>query len=105
MKKFQIVFLFVFFAGCSPGPNISPVETSSTIQTPTVAPTQTAIPPTKTSIPTSTLTLLPTATPLGGGGGKIAFTSEQDGYAEIYVINPDGTNLTGLANDITPKFS
>jgi TolB protein len=105
MKKFQIVFLFVFFAGCSPGTNVSPVETLSTIQTPTLAPTQTAIPPTETSIPTSTFTPLPTATALGGGGGKIAFTSERDGYAEIYVINPDGSGLTKLTNDITPKFS
>jgi len=85
MKKFQIVFLFVFFAGCSPGPNVSPVETSSTIQTPAVAPTQTAIPPTETSIPTFTFTPPPTATALGGGGGKIAFTSEQDGVPDIYL--------------------
>lgn len=57
---------------------------------------------TESQLPTITPTLAPT--PIGGGAGKIAFTSDRDGYAEIYVVNTDGSGLTKLANDITPKF-
>ncbi len=66
--------------------------------------TQTSIPSTDTPAPapTNPPTALPTV--VGGGGGKIAFTSDRDGYEEIYVVNTDGSSLTKLANDITPKF-
>ncbi len=51
----------------------------------------------------------PTATPIGGGGGLIAFESERDGNREIYVMNADGTNQTNLTNnpadDISPTWS
>jgi Tol biopolymer transport system component len=103
MKKFQIVILFVFLVGCSSSQNV-PAVTAGVEQTQTLVPTPTAIPPTETLIPASTFTPSPTATAIGGGGGRIAFTSERDGYQEIYVINADGTNLVSLANDITPKF-
>ncbi|MGB5850471.1 MAG: hypothetical protein WBH40_18420 [Ignavibacteriaceae bacterium] len=33
------------------------------------------------------------------GSGKIAFYSERDGNAEIYIINADGTNLQRLTNN------
>ena len=40
---------------------------------------------------------------------RIAFTSDRDGNSEIYVINPDGSNVTNLSNnpaaDIGPKWS
>lgn len=96
MKKIQIIFLFVFLVGCSP------TATPDIIQTPVLSPTQIAAPPTQTLTPTSTST--PAPTPIGGGAGKIAFTSERDGYLDIYVVNSDGSNLTKLANNITPKF-
>lgn len=53
------------------------------------------VPPTITPSPTPTLD--PSASILAGNG-RILFTSEQDGNAEIYVINADGTNLTRLTN-------
>ncbi|HET9333634.1 MAG TPA: translocation protein TolB [Gemmatimonadota bacterium] len=41
--------------------------------------------------------------------GKIAFESQRDGNAEIYVMNPDGTGETNLTNnpalDTTPAWS
>jgi len=43
------------------------------------------------------------------GNGKIAFQSERDGNAEIYVMNPDGSGQTNLtnnsANDFDPAWS
>jgi TolB protein len=55
--------------------------------------------PVPTTIPSST------SIPVGGGSGKIAFTSEQDGEQNIYVVNVDGSNLVELASDISPKFN
>jgi dipeptidyl aminopeptidase/acylaminoacyl peptidase len=44
-----------------------------------------------------------------GANGKIAFVSDRDGNAEIYVMNPDGTGQTNLTNnpadDRTPAWS
>lgn len=52
------------------------------------------IPPARTPTP------LPT--PLGGGGGLIAFESRRDGNSEIYVMNADGTGQRNLTNDSAP---
>jgi Tol biopolymer transport system component len=64
------------------------------------APTPTLPPP---SIPTitSTPTLIPTITltPLGGGSGRIAFASDQDGDYEIYVMNINGGDQKQLTNN------
>src|SRR5664279_6079755 len=38
-------------------------------------------------------------TPMGGGHGQIAFYSERDGNAEIYLIDSDGTNVRRLTNN------
>jgi len=105
MKKLQIVFLFVFLAGCSSNQNALPTITPNIAQTPSPFPAQTAIPPTQTLTSTSTFTPTPTQTPIGGGAGKIAFTSNRDGVTDIYVMNSDGSNLIQLSNDITPKYS
>jgi Tol biopolymer transport system component len=105
MKKFQIILLFLFFVGCAPSQPSFPTEAPNTIPKASLAPTQTAIPPTETLTPSPTFTPPPAGTAISGGGGKIAFVSERDGYPEIYVINSDGSDLTKLANDITPKFS
>jgi Tol biopolymer transport system component len=40
-----------------------------------------------------------TATPTPIANGKIAFASFRDGNGELYVINPDGSNLTRLTNN------
>jgi Tol biopolymer transport system component len=105
MKKLRVVFLFVFLVGCSSNQNDFSIVTQSIVQTSTPIPTQTAAPPTQTLTPTATFTPTVTSTAIGGGGGKIAFTSERNGAPEIYVINPDGSNLIKLTNDITPKYA
>lgn len=99
MKKFQAVFLFIFLIACSPSQPVLPtvshdIETTSTPST--TLPTLTPIP---TTMPAATLT------PIGGGSGKITFTSDQDGEQDIYVINTDGSNLVELAGDISSKFN
>src|SRR5690349_16301716 len=103
MKKLVVILSFVFLMGCSSSPSISTTATSGILQKPSPVPTQTAIPPTSTLIPTATFTptLIPTA--VGGGAGKIAFTSERDGVSEIYVINSDGSHPVKLTNGITPQ--
>jgi Tol biopolymer transport system component len=104
MKKYLIVFLFVFAVGCSSGPGISPTESSGIQPTANLAPRQTDIPPVRTPIPKPTFTPTIAPTAIGGGAGRIAFTSERDGYQEIYVMNADGSGLVKLANDISPKY-
>ena len=32
-------------------------------------------------------------------GAKIAFVSQRDGNQEVYVVDPDGSNLTRLTNN------
>jgi Tol biopolymer transport system component len=105
MKKYQMILLFLFLVGCAPSPNVFPVVTPSIEQMPSLIQTQTVIPPTETPVPTSTFTPPPTSTATGGGGGKIAFTSEREGYAEIYIMNPNGSEQIALANGITPKYN
>ena len=106
MKRVLFIFLFVFMVGCSSNQMVPVTETFHIIPTSSPLPTQTAILPTQVSNPTSTPvpTMTITSTPIGGSG-KIAFTSEENGSSDIYVINSDGTNLIKLANNITPKFA
>ncbi|HKR02112.1 MAG TPA: Calx-beta domain-containing protein [Pyrinomonadaceae bacterium] len=56
-----------------------------------------------------TATARPLAPTQPGANGKIAFTSERDGNAEIYTMNPDGSNQMNLtknpALDATPVWS
>lgn len=97
MKYIRFVVLFLFLVACSP----ASTSTGSSIPeelSPTVAPVQSQTP---------TSTLLPTLTPKpnGGGSGRIAFTSGQDGEQGIHVINSDGSNLVELAGDIPSKFN
>jgi Tol biopolymer transport system component len=51
----------------------------------------------------------PTATPVppldGRGGGVLAFYSERDGNAEIYLMNADGTAQTRLTDNMAHDFS
>lgn len=104
MKNFLIIFLLVFVMGCSPSPENGTTDSSGDDQATSLAPEQTAISPTLTSTPEPTFTATIALTAIGGGAGRIAFTSERDGYPEIYVINADGSGLVKLANDISPKY-
>lgn len=103
MKKISALILFVFLTACSsaPAPTAAPFIEASTDAVPP--------PPTIPSAPTSTLAPTLAPTPIGGGSGKIAFTSEQDGEQDgeqdIYVINVDGSSLVELAGDISFKFN
>ncbi len=47
---------------------------------------------------TATPTIVPPATPLGGGVGQIAYVSEKTGKPQIYLINVDGTGARWLTN-------
>jgi len=53
----------------------------------------------QTAIAAQTQTAAAQPTPIGGGTGRIAFTSNRDGNADIYVINSDGSGLTRLTTD------
>jgi len=37
--------------------------------------------------------------------GRIAFVSDRDGDAYIYLIDPDGTDLTRIARGASPAWS
>ena len=84
------------------------VSTSASVPTHTLLPTDTSMPvvvtqepvdtqgvPTETPVPTQTLTPMPT--PIGGGGGKIAYASDSTGIPQIYYFQ---TN-----NGITTKVT
>jgi Tol biopolymer transport system component len=111
MKKFQAVFLFMFLIACSPGQTTLPTVSGSAEQTSIpitqeIASTSTTLPTaTPVSLPPPTTTSTSIPTPIGGGSGKIAFTSEQDGGQGIYVINADGSGLIELASEISSKFN
>jgi Tol biopolymer transport system component len=57
----------------------------------------------------ATATPVSTATPVGGGEGKIVFFSYIDGNDEIYVMDANGSNQTRLTNnnvaDVYPVWS
>lgn len=65
--------------------------------------------PTPTPVPTFTPTATPTTVPTVATTGEIAFVSDRDGNAEIYLMNRDGTGLTNLtdhpAEDRSPTWS
>ena len=95
----------MFLVGCSPSQTIILTGTPDIAQTPSPPPTETSLLPTQTLTPPPTMTPMPAATAIGGGAGKIAFTSERDGVTEIYVINLDEGALMKVSNNITPAFN
>lgn len=108
--------------GPTQGVSVAPTETPAA--SPTVAVPPSATPqPSVTSLPTATppptATLVPTATPFTavtkpeivhtGSLGLIAFYSERDGNAEIYIMDANGGNQRRLtsdpASDLYPALS
>jgi len=93
--------LIVLISAC--GPTEDTVPPSAT----PAAPVSTTLPATSTVTPTFPPT---TSIPLDGrGGGVIAFYSERDGNAEIYIMNADESAETRLTQnrfrDVTPDIS
>jgi eukaryotic-like serine/threonine-protein kinase len=71
----------------------APIDTSAPTQTSTPAPSPT-VEPTQTPA----ITLTPSATPIGGGYGQVAFASQRIGMPQIYLINVDGSDLRPITN-------
>ena len=69
-------------------------STRTPTMTPTSAPTLTATP--VLTIPTQTFE--PTATPLGGGYGQIAFASNRSGAPQIFIMDADGSHPQQATN-------
>jgi hypothetical protein len=94
-KKTFICFLLVtFLAGCGSSENATPEPKTTTSLPPMI----TTASLTNTPQPSPFSTLLPPST----AEGLIVFYSERDGDAELYLMNPDGSNgrqlttLTGI---------
>lgn len=83
----------------SPTPNSTattqPTPEPTEIVAPVVPASPTVAPPTETTVPTAT----PQPTPVGGGGGQIAFASDANGTNQVYVLNVDGTGLRQITDN------
>jgi serine/threonine protein kinase len=84
-------------------PNAEPTFTLTVEPSPidTELPTQTSTPtssPTDEPTQTPAITLTPSATPIGGGFGQVAFASQRTGMPQIYLINVDGNDLHPITN-------
>ncbi len=106
------------FASLSPGEPVETLPTIAETSSPTDAyPTATpespleqtatqALPATETggvvdpqqATATPTEAVIPSATPLGGGQGQIAFVSDRTGIMQIWMMNSDGTNQIQLTS-------
>jgi Tol biopolymer transport system component len=84
----------------SPTPTLTPGVTPP--PTPTPTPTSTPTPtPSPTATPSTTPSPVPTPILPPGGNGKIVFQSARDGNdSDIYVMDPDGSNLTNLTDNL-----
>lgn len=78
-------------------PETTPTQGVEIVLTPPEEPTSTPEP--VAAVPTDTPQPSPTATPLGGGTGQIAFASQRTGIPQIHIINVDGTGLRQLTNE------
>ena len=96
----------------TPTPTLTPTPTDTATPTATATDTPKPMPqptdtptPTETPLPTPTFTPTPTPTP----PPKIVYVSTQDGDAEIYVMEADGSNprqlTANLVKDESPSWS
>lgn len=119
MKLAALLVLLLLAAGCAkiePTSTLLKATNTPTTTDETGAPFSTATSEDMQTSPTSTVppTNLPEPTRAlvdleDRGEGKIAYTSDQDGNAEIYIMNPDGNNPIRLtdnpAYDAWPTWS
>ncbi|MDX9993486.1 MAG: protein kinase [Anaerolineales bacterium] len=92
----------------------SPIAAAVSTASATPSSTPSPLPPasatrTATRAPISTSTNIPLPTALGGGTGKIAFVTQREGMAQIYTMNPDGSDQKQLffeaAGACQPRWS
>lgn len=91
--------IFALLPSSTPEAAVS--QATSTSEPPIILPTQeepTAL-PTPILLPTDTPQPSPTATPVGGGMGQIAFASTRTGIPQIYIMGVDGTGLRQITNE------
>ena len=82
-------------AACVPAATPSAIPPSPTPTTASLS-TETAVSPTQ--FPAVTASPTPVGTPAGGDTGQLVFSSNRNGaYADLYVMNLDGSGLTLLA--------
>ena len=67
--------------------------------TPWVETTDQSLASTPLTTPTSTPVTDDPSLPLGGGTGRILFSSYRDGESEIYAMNVDGSDVARLTDD------
>jgi len=99
MTLIAIVGIFAFSGQI---PFLSPVSNSTPSLLPvtsTLQPTDTPIPASSTPVPTVTIQASPTVIPMPGGSDQIAILSGN----QIYLMNIDGTSLTQVRTDNSPK--
>jgi hypothetical protein len=99
----SVVLLLGFFWMFTRGGNIPFLSIAST-PTVNLTPSSTAVPSTETPLPTDTAVVTSTSAPLppqalNGGADQIALLSGND----IYLMNPDGSGLTLVRSDNSPK--
>lgn len=96
MKKILVLIMVILLTACSSKstPTLPPLSETPILE----------LTPTPIAMSSSTPAPVLTSTPIGGGSGKIAFSSKQNGEQHIYVIDVDGENLLELADNISSKF-
>ncbi|MBV6402010.1 MAG: Protein TolB [Anaerolineales bacterium] len=96
MKRILVLIMVILLTACSSKstPTLPPLS-----ETPILELTSTPI-----AMSSSTPAPVLTSTPIGGGSGKIAYSSKQNGEQHIYVIDVDGKKLLELAGNISSKF-
>jgi len=109
-----LMLIVVLVTGCRTGGSESPVSPTFTPQplTSTATPQAITETPVPTETPLSMHALEPDPTLNAGGSAspaKIAFYSERDGNAEIFIMNPDGSDQRRLTfnqfEDSSPVWS
>lgn len=80
-------------------PILNPSPTFKPTLLPVIAPVDTLTPQVLVpSEPAPTLTFTPSATPIGGGSGEIAYASDQGGKPQIWIMKSDGSNSRQITN-------